>query len=270
VPAPSPSEIAPPEPPPAGKRETRVVSLLRTVAGIALVAGSSLGVAWVARKHVVSSPRFAVAEVDIVGNEQRTSDFLARESGLAVGANIFGTNLDSARARLLTDPWIVDAKLARRLPGTILVQVTERKAVALVALGDTFLVTSDGEPFKRLEPGDPVDLPMVTGLRPEDIADDRTGATQTIKRAIELAAEYEHGALARRSPLEEVHVEPDRAFTLVVGRSATQLVLGGPPFRRKIDQAARVVAELDRRGAKADAIMLDNDAKPDRVIVRMR
>jgi cell division protein FtsQ len=67
-----------------------------------------------------------------------------------------------------------------------------------------------------------------------------------------------------------VHVSAEGAFALVVGRSATELVLGGPPFRRKLDQAARVVAELDKRGAKADAIMLDNDGRPDRVVVRMR
>jgi cell division protein FtsQ len=59
-------------------------------------------------------------------------------------------------------------------------------------------------------------------------------------------------------------------FSLVVGKSAMQIVLGTPPFRRKLDQAARIVAELDRRGARADAIMLDNDTRPDRVVVRMR
>jgi hypothetical protein len=32
----------------------------------------------------------------------------------------------------------------------------------------------------------------------------------------------------------------------------------------------RVVAELDRRGAKPDSIMLDNEARPDRVVVRTR
>ena len=31
-----------------------------------------------------------------------------------------------------------------------------------------------------------------------------------------------------------------------------------------------IVAELDRRGAKPDSIMLDNEARPDRVVVRMR
>ena len=139
-----------------------------------------------------------------------------------------------------------------------------------MALGDTFLATPDGEPFKRLEPGDPVDLPLVTGLRPESLSDDREGTMRTIRRAIDLAAEYERGPLAHRAPLEEVHVQADGTFAVVVGRNATELVLGGPPFRRKLDQAARVVAELDKRGAKADAIMLDNDGRPERVVVRMR
>lgn len=243
---------------------------LRTFTGVALVATASIAVAWVARCHVMSSPRFAVTDVVVAGNDRRTSDAIVAESGIAAGTNVFATDLESARAKLLADPWIADAALVRRLPGTVLVRVTERKAAALVALGDTWLATADGEPFKKLEADDPIDLPLVTGLRSESLAEDREGAVRTIRRAIDLAAEYEHGLLAKRVPLEEVHIDEGGAFTLVVGRSAVQLVLGGPPFRRKLDQAARVVAELDKRGAKADAIMLDNGARPERVVVRMR
>ena len=161
-------------------------------------------------------------------------------------------------------------RLARRLPGTILIEVTERQPAALVALGDTFLATAEGEPFKRLEPEDPVDLPLITGLRADALSEDREGTMRTIRAGSYLAAEYEHGALGHRAPLEEVHVDTDGTFSVLVGRGAMQLVLGAPPFRRKLDQAARVVAELERRGAKADSIMLDNDAKPERVVVRMR
>lgn len=269
--APAPRSARASAPPPAPPRKpSRVLGALRTASGIALVVSSALGVAWVARRHVMTSPRFAVTEVDVVGNERRSVEAITSESGVAVGANVFSLDLDAARARILDDPWIAEATLARRLPGTILVQVTERKAAALVALGDTYLATASGEPFKRIEPGDPTELPVITGMRPESLAEDREGTMRTIRRAVDLAAEYEHGTLARRAPLEEVHVEPDGSFTVVVGRNAVQLVLGGPPFRRKLDQAARVVAELDRRGAKADAIMLDNEARPERVVVRMR
>jgi cell division protein FtsQ len=243
---------------------------LRTVVGVVLVVGASVGVAWVARRHVLTSPRFAITEVDIVGNDRRPAATIVAESGLAVGTNVFAADLDAARARVLADTWIADATLARRLPGTILVHVTERKPAALVALGETYLATADGEPFKKLEPDDSVDLPLVTGLSPAGVAADREGATRTVRRAIDLAAEFEHGPLAKRAPLQEVHVEPDGSFTLVVGRGAMQLALGRPPFRRKLEQAARVVSELDRRGASADSIMLDNDTRPERVVVRMR
>jgi len=251
-------------------KPARWLSVVRTVTGVTLVFASSVGVGWVARRHVMTSPRFAVTDVEVTGCDRRPTDALAAESGIAIGTNVFGVDLDVARARLLADPWLADATLARRLPGTIFVHVAERKPAALVALGDVWLATAEGEPFKRIESGDPVDLPLVTGIRPEALADDREGSLRAIRRAIDLAAEYDHGGLGRRMPLQEVHVQPDGGFALVVGHTAMELVLGGAPFRRKLDQATRVVAELEGRGAKADAIMLDNDTRPERVVVRMR
>jgi cell division protein FtsQ len=261
-------------PSPGAARWARVLGAVRTLAGVALVAGTSVGVAWVARRHVMTSERFAIVEIAVSGDDHRPAAAIVTESGLQIGANVFVADLDAARARILADPWIADVALARRLPGTIVVRVTERKAAALAALGDTFLTTAGGEPFKKLETGDPPEeiaaLPLVTGLRAESMGEDREGTMRTIRRAIDLAAEFERMPLAKRAPLEEVHVEADGVFSLVIGRTAVELVLGAPPFRRKLDQAARVVAELDKRGAKADAIMLDNDTRPDRVVVRMR
>jgi cell division protein FtsQ len=249
---------------------SRFVSAVRAGAGITLVVGASVAVAWFARRHVTTSPRFGVTSMQVAGNERRSAEAILAESGLVAGVNVFGVDLDSARNRILADPWMADAVLTRRLPGTILVQVTERVPCALVAIGEIFLVAADGEPFKRLEPGDPVDLPLVTGVTPESVAGDRAGALRTIRRGIDLAAEYERTALAKRAPLEEVHVDPGETFTLVVGRPAIELALGAPPFRRKLDEAGRVVAELDKRRARADAIMLDNEARPERVVVRLR
>ena len=254
---PPPPEAPEPAAPPMAVEERRPapwLASLRTGAGIALVLASSLGVAW----------------AEVTGNERRPTSDVVAESGLTLGTSVFVTDLDAARAQLLADPWIADVSLARRLPGTIFVHVTERRPAALVALGVLWLATADGEPFKRLEPSDPVDLPLVTGLGPDLLADDREGCMRKVRSAIDLAAEYDHSGIARRLPLEEVHVQADGGFALVVGRGATELVLGAAPFRRKLDQATRVVAELDGRGAKADAIMLDNETRPERVVVRMR
>jgi cell division protein FtsQ len=252
------------------KPPSRAAQVARAVVGVAVFVSVMWGVAWAARRHVVSSSRFAVTEIDVSGQHRRTTEEITKEAGIAVGANIFSLDLDRARARALADPWIKDLTLARRLPGTIFIRVTEREAAALVALGDTYLATSEGELFKKLEPGDPVELPVVTGLRAESVAEDREGAMRSVRRAIDLASEYEHGPLGKRAPLEEINAGPAGTMTLIIGKNALALVMGEPPYRKKLDQAARVLAELDKRGAKADAIMLDNEARPDRVVVRMR
>ena len=173
-----------------------------------------------------------------------------------------------------------EASLARQLPGTIFVHVVEREAGGIVATndgspraagGETYLVTREGVLIKRLETGDPTDLPIVMGVVLQHLIDDREGSAKTVRRALDLAGDYDHCPLAHRSALEEVHVESNGEMTLVVGKNAVQLHMGGPPYRRKLEQAVRVVAELDRRGAKPDSIMLDNEARPDRVVVvRMR
>jgi cell division protein FtsQ len=57
---------------------------------------------------------------------------------------------------------------------------------------------------------------------------------------------------------------------LIVGKDGLSLALGAAPFRRKLEEAGRVIAETDRRGSRASAIMLDDDARPERVVVRTR
>jgi cell division protein FtsQ len=128
----------------------------------------------------------------------------------------------------------------------------------------------DGSIIKKVEADDPTDLHVITGVRVQQLVDDREGATRVVARALDLASDYDHSPLATAKPLQEVHVENNGEMTLVVGKTGITIKLGAAPYRRKIEQAVRVVAELDRRGAKPDAIMLDNDARPDRVVVRVR
>ncbi|AKU98033.1 Cell division protein FtsQ [Labilithrix luteola] len=258
-------------PPRASKSASSAMRVVWGVLGFALVVGIGGTVAWAARHYVKTSPRFAIAEVVTTGGKRRTPDDLMATAGVVKGENVFSTDLDAARDRLLADPWISDAMLSRQLPGTIFLHVNEREAAGLIVSGnDTYLVTREGVVIKRVEAGDPTDFYVVTGVPIQQLVDDREGATRTIRRALDLASDYDHAPLAQRSPLQEVHVESNGEMTLVVGKSTVSLHMGAPPYRRKLEQAVRVVAELDRRGAKPDAIMLDNEARPDRVVVRMR
>ena len=57
---------------------------------------------------------------------------------------------------------------------------------------------------------------------------------------------------------------------VILGREAIALYLGLPPYRDKIEQASRVLSEVARRKAQAQVVFLDNNAHPERVVVRMR
>ncbi len=255
--------------PPSSPRLARALELGRALLGLVLVVGIAGGVAYAARRYVKTTPRFAITEIAVSGASHRKEEEIVALSGVLKGKNVFSADLDAARAQLLADPWLKEARLERRLPGTVGIFVEERRAAGIVAAGDTYLVSSDGEIWKRLEPGDPTDLPIITGLTVLMVTQDRKGAETVVRRALELGAEYERTPLARRSPLQEIHVTGSGASSLVVGKSALTLELGAPPFRRKLEHAARVIAELDRRGAKADALLLDDEARLDRVVVRM-
>lgn len=254
---------------PAGP--SRALRVLRGLAGALMIAAIGSGVAWGARTYVHTSPRFAVSEIVTSGGKRRAPEDLASTAGIAKGQNVFSIDLEGARARLAADPWIERAEVARQLPGTIVLRVVEREAAGLVAMAEgTYLVTRDGAVIKRVEAGDPLAYHVVTGISLGALTGDREGATRTIRRALDLAFDYDRSPLAQRSPVEEVHVEPNGDMSLVVGKSNVTLRMGGAPYRRKLDQAVRIVAELDRRGAKPDVIMLDDEARPDRVVVRMR
>lgn len=261
---------APPAAPMTPGRASAILAHARTVLGFALAFAVSLAVAWGARRYVDTSPRFALKETVVEGNVRRPKETILDEGGITLGKNVFAIDLDAAKRKIEADPWIASATLGRRLPDTVLISVQERTAVALVALDDTYLVSPTGEVFKRVEPGDPSDLPIVTGLAAEALATDREGLTRTLQRALDIAADYAQSTLGTHYALEEVHVEKSGGITLVVGQSGVSLVLGSPPYRRKLDECAAVLRELEHRGQKADAVLADNEARGDRVVARVR
>jgi cell division protein FtsQ len=234
---------------------------------LAIASSSSLGL----YRYVSTSPRFAVKTILIEGSAHRSQAYVAEKAGVTLGKNVFTIDLEAARRKLIADPWIDRAVVDRKLPGTLMIQVTEREPLALVALsGEIYLSGRGGEVFKRFEEGDPIDLPLITGLGGTgELMRDREGLMASVRRAQELAADYQR--LGPRSlGLQEVHATTEGTFELLVGREGIRLVMGKPPYRPKIERAARVLAETSRRKGQPLVIFLDNEAHPERVVARLR
>jgi len=245
--------------------ELALRGLLIAVVGVGAVALGRL-----VERHVRTSPAFATESIELDGHVRLAREEILELAGLAIGRNIFEVAPEDAEQRLLEHPWIAEAHVRRRLPGSYEVDVRERRAVALLALGEVFLVADDGAVFKRVEEGDPIDLPVITGVDRDRFVRDRAFRTSIVLEAVALLSDYRGAGLWRDEPIGELHVESDDGLSLYVGEDATYVRLGHGPFRPKLTRLSTVLGELGRRGARAEYVYLDNERRPDRVTVRVR
>ena len=269
--------------PPAGgrqaardvRREARAprawLGRLQLITGVAVVVAASVLVGWGLRRYLHSSQRFAIRTVQVSGNARRSPQDIARRAGADLGKNIFAFDEQQAKALVENDEWVERATVVRELPSTIRVDVVEREALALASVeGELFLVDRKGTIFKRLASGDPSDLPVVTGIDPESLARDRTLWQERLRRALDLCDDLTDVGLAKNHPIQEVHMASDEAITVIVGSEGIALELGLPPYRLKVDKAVRALSEVARRKGKPAVVFVDNEAHPERVVVRMQ
>ncbi len=243
---------------------------LKALIGLLLIASAAGLVAFGARHFATTSDRFAIHELQAEGNRRFTAEALAQLGGVKRGDNLFATDELRVQRALLEDPWIASAKVTRKLPSTLVFEVEEYSARALAAIGEKlYLVTRDGHPIDVAGPNE-LDFPVVTGVTVEEIAADRLRAKRRIAHAVGILQRYEQMPMAASYAPQELHLSDDDAVTLVVGRSGVSLQLGTGNVRQRLQMAARILSRVRSRGEVPSVVFLDNEAHPERVVVRLR
>jgi cell division protein FtsQ len=248
----------------------RISAVLLQLLAAAAVAVGLMMVGRLVLRHLETAPAFSTTRIDVEGAAQLTKAEVHRLAGLALGQNVFKVDAEEATAKLRAEPWIESATVQRRLPGTYHVVIKERRAVALLAAKQLFLVSEDGAAFKPLGRGDPADLPLITGLDPAAIERDKRGATKLLLQAVALLREYAEVGLARREPISEVRIDDDDSLSCFVGLDATYVRLGKPPYRSKLRRLREVFGQLASQRARAEYVYLDNERRQDRVTLKLR
>ena len=182
------------------------------------------GTAWASYRFVTTSSRFAITNVEVNGNHMLSSDHIRASLTLRAGDNVFETNLDEVVRELRDNPWIVSAEAHRILPHTIVIDVREHVAAAVIQLGSLYLVDAEGHPFKRAEIADSAGLPIITGLDRDAYVASPTGTAAQIRGAMGALAAWRR--TDERPSIGEVHLDAHGSLTLVTYEQAIAIQLG--------------------------------------------
>lgn len=243
------------------------LKLLAVLAGIA----GAVAVGRLTNDYVRTSPAFAIATIELEGRARLEESDVLRAAGVSLGTNVFELSPEDVRARLERHPWIASAQVERRLPGTFRLTIVERTPSLVLALGPSlYLVDESGSVFKEVAPGDPVDLPIVSGIERERFLSERAWRTALLSEIDTLLDDWRAAGLWRREPIAEIHVQADDGLVLHVGVDAMEVRLGRAPFLPKLRKLRRVLDRLDAESSRALYVHLDNVRRPDRVVVRLR
>lgn len=244
---------------------------IKVLLGVLVIGATVSGLSWGVVHYAKTTPRFGIKTIEIEGTERLSREDVLAASTLQLGANLFSLQLEAIESHLVKSPWIRSAHVVRRLPQTLSISIEERaaRAIAVIA-GRAFLIDAEGFAFKPLGLGDPHDLPLLTGIEVENLIDDPVVERERLSDALRLLAAYEKLPVARNQPAQEVHLSPAGHATLTVGREGTALHLGPQPWRQKLLRGARVLSKTRQQGAEAKVVFLDNEAHPERVVVRLQ
>jgi cell division protein FtsQ len=105
-----------------------------------------------------------VESVQVEGRQRADRQAILAALGVSRGTPILSVDLDAAKARLETVPWVRSVSIERLLPDTLFVRLTERAPLALWQHSGKFdLVDQDGNIIATADIGDYPFLPQVVG-----------------------------------------------------------------------------------------------------------
>ena len=249
------------------KIRSRLAVGLKLFAVVALMMGFS-AIFMAGYAAVTRTDYFRAEAIQVTGLSRLTRAAVLAQAGIRKGDNLLALNLSLTRKRLLAHPWIAAAYVAREIPGTIRLEITEHKALAVLDLGRKFLINTQGRIFKEYNPDDPRDLPLVTGMAYWDISLGDDALSPVMKAVVEVLriSRTRNSAIAY-SQIRHVHVDPELGVSLRVWEDQRLVKLGFGDYEDKYRRIAKLLPYLKHSRQWSGFESIDAN-HPDRIVVQ--
>jgi cell division protein FtsQ len=114
---------------------------------------------------LVESPLFRVEKIVVTGTERVSPEDVQNTCGIPLGTHFLKVRPQEATEALSSLPWVRTADIRVKVPGTLIVYVTERTPVGYIPIGGGFYsFDRDGVLLEVVNDMQDIDLPVLTGL----------------------------------------------------------------------------------------------------------
>lgn len=209
-----------------------------------------------------------VGEIKIMGCMNATESELLHLAKVDFRASLINLDLRELSSRLAKHPWVEKAKVKRDWSGkALIIEVQERVPQALILLEDLYLVDRQGEVFKRAEPKDKMDYPVLTGLEFQEIKGRDKHAMAMLRQALDLLELLAQRKIFTPREVSEIHIHRQNGLTIYSLKEAIPIRLGWGELENKISRLEKVLPDL--RPKIKDVQYLDLNY-PRKVVVKMK
>lgn len=197
---------------------------------------------------VTTSPVFELSEVRIEPTLQVTTEEIAQALSALEGRHLLGLTLADVESLLSDNPWIEGAAIRKELPDRLVVEVRERKPVALLRRDEgLFYVDRTGFVIEPYDPAGPVDLPLLS-LAP--------GAPLEVGRALVVATTFDRHAPGGAVGLSEVELLGLDDFRIHSAALPFPVLVSGKEVKTQLEKLEKLLPEINRRFPSVAAVDL--------------
>ncbi|MBR6022072.1 MAG: FtsQ-type POTRA domain-containing protein [Kiritimatiellae bacterium] len=229
-------------------RRRRLFAFFRALLLLLLLGGLAAGV-WFALPRLrlerfADSPFFTVARIDVSTDGILTPEQILHSAQVATNMNLFAASPSEIRARLEANPLVLRARVARRFPDALRIDVVERVPVARTERGNLTL-SADGHVMGPRSVR--TTLPLFIGLNDRALAPGDVSEDPLLPDLVAILRLADAPDLRGRFAIQALDIR-DRSRIRMVLASGEEVLLSTRNYAPKLKQLPVMLAVARERG----------------------
>jgi len=234
------------------RRSLRWLKPLLTWTALVVVVVGGTAAIW---RWALTTPRFAVAHVDVRGASRVPAEQILAAAGIAPGRNLLRLDVAGATARLEAMPEIRRAQIVRDLPDRVTIYVEERRPFTLVNAGRLHWVDEDGRNIGVQPEAVALQVPAITGLSEEELTTMRTAPSRKAQAAIGLIRTLLRSGSTLAEEISEIDMSRKEGPVLYTV-DGIEVRLGSEDWEERLARLEGVLAQVARENGGVSTVDL--------------